>query len=131
MILADENSNGIQFSKLIVLISIIIAIVLCGCAIFIPVAEMVAVALVSAGGGLATTAIVWNLKKSQSENIIKIYMGAYREILQLKEKYLADGIVNECDEIVDKMENNIINKIDQTIDTHLEDATSLIEKQEI
>ena len=131
MIMSDANSNGIQFSKLVVLICVIIAIVACGFAIFLPMAEMVAVALISAGGGLATTAVVWNLKKSQTENIIKIYMGAYKEILELKQQYLSDGIDNECDEIANKMEDNILNKIDQTIDSHLDDAVTLIEKQEI
>ena len=117
-------NNKFQFSKLTVLFCVLLAILGCGCAILIPVMESVSIALITASGSIALTAIVWYLKKSQAENTLKIYMSTYKEILELKHQFQEDDL---CDE----MEENIKNKIDKTIDENIEDATSMIEKQEI
>ena len=70
---------------------------------------------------LGSTAVIWNLKKSQAENTIKIYLSAYKEIIELKQD---DSLIND-------MEEQIITKIDGCIEENLNDATTLIEKQEI
>ena len=127
MILRDQKSNGPQFSKLIVLASILIAVAGCAAAIFIPMEEAVSVALIGACGSIAATTIIWNLKKSQAENTMKIYMATYKEILKLKQEYGSE----DCSEMIDNMENNIEEKMNSTINDNLDDATSMIELKEV
>ncbi len=117
-----------QFSKIVIILCIIFAILTCIIASFVPMAEGIAIALITAGGGIASTAIVFNLRKSQAENTLKIYMSAYERILELKHQYDNE---EDIDETCDKIEDKIIDKIDQTFDNHMDDATSIIEKQEI
>lgn len=127
MILSDQKSNGPQFSKLIVIVSILIAVAGCAAAIFIHMEEAVSVALIGACGSIAATTIIWNLKKSQAENTMKIYMATYKEILELKQEYNSE----ECSEIIENMENNIEEKMNDTINSNIEDATSMIELKEV
>lgn len=127
MILGDQKSNGPQFSKLIVLISIIIAVAGCAAAIFMQMEEAVSVALIGTCGSIAATTIIWNLKKSQAENTMKIYMATYKEILKLKQEYGSE----DCSEMIDNMENNIEEKMNSTINDNLDDATSMIELKEV
>ena len=125
MILGDSRSNGPQFSKLItilcVLITIVTLIVIPILAIYLELATEICISLITAAGVLGSTAVVWNLKKSQAENTIKIYLSAYKEIIELKQD---DSLIND-------MEEQIITKIDDCIEENLNDATTLIEKQEI
>lgn len=119
----DFKDNKVHFSKIIIVLCIIFAIVCCTVAVLIPMADTIAIALITAGGGLASTAIIFNLKKSQAENTLKIYMSAYEQILKLKHQYQDDS----CDDL----ENKILDKIDQSFDDHMDNATAIIEKQEI
>lgn len=125
MIFGDSRSNGPQFSKLItilcVLITIVTLIVIPILAIYWELAAEICISLIAAAGTLGSTAVVWNLKKSQAENTIKIYLSAYKEIIELKQD----------DSLIDNMEEQIISKIDDCIEGNLNDATTLIEKQEI
>ena len=77
MIFGDSRSNGPQFSKLItilcVLITIVTLIVIPILAIYLELAIEICISLITAAGVLGSTAVVWNLKKSQAENTIKIY----------------------------------------------------------
>ena len=123
MILSDKHSNGPQFSKLLVVIALVLSILGCIAVLILTPPESVSVALLSVCGSLAVTTVVWHLKKSQVENTVKIYMSAYKEIIEMKQQ--------NGEDICDEMENNILNKLNQTIDNTLEDATSIIEKQEI
>ena len=90
-------------------------------AIYWELATEICISLITAAGALGSTAVVWNLKKSQAENTIKIYLSAYKEIIELKQD---DSLIND-------MEEQIITKIDGCIEENLNDATTLIEKQEI
>lgn len=119
-----QQDKHFQFSKILTITCILLAIAGCASAIIFPIPEMVAVALVTVSGGIVATSVVWLLKKSQSENVLKIYLSAYERILDLKHQYNND---ENCIEL----ENRIINKIDQTFDETIDDATSLIEKQEV
>ena len=125
MIFGDSKSNGPQFSKLItilcVLIVIVILIMIPILAIYWELAAEICISLVTAAGALGSTAVVWNLKKSQAENTIKIYLSAYKEIIELKQD----------NSLINNMEEQIITKIDDCVEENLNDATTLIEKQEI
>ena len=125
MIFGDSKSNGPQFSKLItilcVLIAIVTLIVIPILAIYWELAAEICISLVTAAGTLGSTAVVWNLKKSQAENTIKIYLSAYKEIIELKQD----------NSLINNMEEQIITKIDDCVEENLNDATTLIEKQEI
>lgn len=130
MILGDKKSNGPQFSKLTTIVCILIAIISfvaapCLC-IFFGLSETVAAAIIAAGGTIGATAMVWNLKKSQAENTTKIYLSAYREIAEIKRENNED-----VEEFLIDAENNIVNKLNNTIDMSLDEATSSIETQNI
>ena len=68
--------------------------------------------------------MIWNLKKSQSENTMRIYMSTYKEILKLKQEF---GNTEECSELIESMEQNMQGKIDTTINDSIDDANSTIE----
>ena len=125
MVISDSNSNGPQFSKIITLLCVLIVIVtlimIPILAIYWELATEICISLITAAGALGSTAVIWNLKKSQAENTIKIYLSAYKEIIELKQD----------DSLIDNMEEQIITKIDGCIEENLNDATTLIEKQEI
>ena len=69
---------------------------------------------------------MWNLKKSQAENTIKIYLSAYKEIVALKKENNED-----VEEFLSDSENSLLQKMNTSIDVSMDDATELIEKQEI
>ena len=109
MIFGDSKSNGPQFSKLItvlcVLIVIITLIMIPILAIYWELATEICISLITAAGALGSTAVIWNLKKSQA--------------------------LKQNDSLIDNMEEQIITRIDGCIEENLNDATTLIEKQEI
>lgn len=124
------NINKYQFSKLIIIICILITILgliiaTCGSIIFY-LNEVVASAIITTCGGIGITSIVWYLKKAQAENTVKIYLGAYKEILNIKQKANEDA-----SEIINQMENEILNKLNSNISFAMDEATSPIEKESI
>lgn len=124
----DSGTNKPQYSKVITFMCIIVAIISFICAligsIFFMLSETVAAALIASGGCLGITAVVWNLKKSQAENTIKLYLYAYKEILNIKKE---DGDL----EIIDLAADSVLNKMNSTLDIALDDATSPIERQDV
>jgi hypothetical protein len=124
MILSDKHSNGPQFSKIMVIISLLIAIAGIAVAILMPMSESVSIAIIGVCGTIATTTMIWNLKKSQSENTMRIYMSTYKEILKLKQEF---GNTEECSELIESMEQNMQGKIDTAINDSIDDANSTIE----
>lgn len=124
MVLADKHSNGPQFSKIMVIISVVLAITGILMAIFIPMSETIAVAIIGVCGTTAATTMIWNLKKSQAENTMRIYMSTYKEILKLKQQY---GETEECVDLVNSMEQNMQGKIDSKISENIDDANSVVE----
>lgn len=115
-----------QFSKIIVLLCFLIAISCIVVGIMYPLELELAIALISAGGTILATTLIFYLKKSQAENTIKIYLSTYKEIIELKQENGED-----TEEIIDSMESNIIGKIDSTLDETLADSTSPIEKEDL
>ena len=88
-IMSEPKSNGVQFSKVIVLICLGIMVI--GIVAALVVATIfnlveVPVALITACGAVGVTAVVWNLKKSQTENTVKIYTEAYKDMIKFKKE---------------------------------------------
>lgn len=124
----DNNSQGPQYSKVITFLCIMIAIIsfliaTIG-ATFFMLPESVAAALITAGGCLGVTAVVWNLKKSQAENTIKLYLYSYKEILKLQKE-------NSDLEFIDIAEDKILSKMENALDIALDEATAPIEREDI
>ena len=118
-----------QFSKLIVIICVLLSIVgilLATILSIIGLSEIVASAIITAYGCMGITSIVWYLKKAQSENTVKIYLGAYKEILQLKVNTGEDG-----DETIDQMESDILGKLNSNLSMAMDEANAPIERQDI
>lgn len=75
---------------------------------------------------MGVTSIVWYLKKSQAENTVKIYLGAYRKILKLKQEMNED-----TSETLNQMEYEILGKLNSNISMAMDEATSPIERQDV
>lgn len=121
--------KNFQFSKLIVIACIVLSIVgilLATILSILGLGEVVASAIITAYGCMGITSIVWYLKKAQSENTVKIYLGAYKEILQLKVKIGEDGT-----ETIDQMESDILGKLNSNLSTAMDEANAPIERQDI
>lgn len=126
-VFGDGNSNRPQYSKIIILICLVVATLSFIAAFlgsFLMLPETVAAALIAAGGTIGMTAVVFYLKKSQAENTIKLYLYSYKEILKLKKE---DGDM----EFIDMAGEGMLNKINNTLDVALDDATSPIERQDV
>ena len=118
-----------QFSKLIVIICVLLSIVgilLATVLSIVGLSEVVASAIITAYGCMGITSIVWYLKKAQSENTVKIYLGAYKEILQLKVNAGEDGA-----ETIDQMESDILGKLNSNLSMAMDEANAPIERQDI
>lgn len=118
-----------QFSKLIVIACFalsILGIALATTLSIVGLSEMVASAIITAYGCMGITSIVWYLKKAQSENTVKIYLGAYKEILNLKTKAGEDGF-----ETINQMETEILGKLNSNISAAMDEANAPIERQDI
>lgn len=119
-----------QYSK--VLVSSVVLISLIGIFISIILAwiyqldSTVACAAITLFGGIIATAVLFSLKKSQAENTVKIYLGAYKDILEMKKQYSEDS-----SELVNNLEMNVLGKVETTLNTSLDEATAPIEKQNV
>lgn len=132
MFLKDTKAQGIQYSKLLVILCLLIAVIGVGvtiwaCAVYF-LAETVACAIVGVCGSLAITAVVWMLKKSQAENTMKIYMSAYEELMKPP---LGASESEDAFLIQQQMKEKLINGMNNVIDVALAESTSPIEKHEI
>lgn len=126
-IFGDGNSNKPQYSKVIIVICLAVATLSFIAAFlgsFLMLSETVATALIAAGGTIGMTAVVFYLKKSQAENTIKLYLYSYKEILKLKKE---DGDI----EFIDMAGEGMLDKINNTLDVALTEATSPIERQDV
>ena len=121
----DNKKDKFQFSKGVTIFSLFFAVVGISAAaassVLFGLNESIAAAIIAACGGLAITDIVWYLKKSQAENTMKLYLSSFKEIAQMKQDM----------SILDNMEDKILTEMEESIDVSLDDATSVIEKQDI
>ena len=132
MFLKDSKTQGIQYSKLLVILCLLLAVVGVGvtiwaCSVYF-LAETVACAIVGVCGSLAITAVVWMLKKSQAENTMKIYMSAYEELIKPP---LGASESEDAFLIQQQMKEKLISGMNNVIDIALAESTSPIEKHEI
>jgi hypothetical protein len=87
---------------------------------------MVMTAVVTMCGAILATTFVWYFKKSQAENSVKIYVGAYKSIIKFRQKY---GLNN--DELCDRIENSMLQNLDDISEAHMDNAHELLEKVEV
>lgn len=119
-----------QYSK--ILVSSVVLVSIIGIFISIILAWLyqldstVACAAITLFGGVVATTVLFSLKKSQAENTVKIYLGAYKDILEMKKEYS-----EESSELIDNLETNILDKVDGTVNTALDESTTPIENQSI
>lgn len=129
-LIKNKQKKKKEFSKKIVATvaaaAIIGFIVTLLATLFLGLPEMVACAIVAALGSVSLTTIVWYYKKAQAENTIKLYLASYNVILKLKKKY-----GEEVDSTLETMETNILEKMDNTLNESITDATSIIEQQSV
>ena len=120
-----DEKKRLHFSKGVTIFSLGFAVVGIAAAatssVMFGLSETIAAAIIAACGGLAITDIVWYLKKSQAENTMKLYLTSFKEIAQMK---------NDMS-ILDNVEEKILSEMQESIDVNLDDATSMIEKQDI
>ena len=120
-----DEKKRLRFSKGVTIFSLGFAVVGMAAAatssVMFGLSETIAAAIIAACGGLAITDIVWYLKKSQAENTMKLYLTSFKEIAQMK---------NDMS-ILDNVEEKILSEMQESIDVNLDDATSMIEKQDI
>lgn len=142
-----KKKRKIEFSKLITICSILLfCIVLYKSFQYDFTSYMDTTFLVTAitvTGGICGTCIIWMLKKSQSENIIKIRMGMYKDVkeieldfnekmFELKKKYeLTDD--DMCDiqnhGNIDDFASEVLSEADSELVERTSDANSNIELQ--
>lgn len=113
-----------QFSKVIVIFAMLISIVGVVSSLVLSLDSSVAMTLIGTCGGYLTIIITFYLRKSQSENTVKISLSAYERMLKLKQKY---STVEECDEMMEELEDNIKGRVNQTIGKDMDDATRVID----
>lgn len=140
-------NKKIQYSKIITLLTFIL---FCGCVIkcfSVDVSTIydlsVYVAIITSSGTLCLTSVVWYLKNSQAEKVARIKADTYRIIsnerfkynkkmleLQSKHKYTEEEILNiEDDSPLDELEQDALDSMNSSIDSAMDDATSIIEAQ--
>lgn len=129
MSILGDNNKKYQYSKVIVLVSILFSLIgmvgMVIISILLEIDSSVLVTTIGALGTICVTSLVWSLKKSQAENTAKIYISVYREIDELKRKNSPE----DADEFLEQAEQSITGQLLSNIDNSMSDATSLIERQ--
>ena len=116
-----------QFSKIIVIASYILMIASLVVVLFIPCfSETLLISIICGCSTILATTLIFYLKKSQAENTMKIYLSAYKQIVDIKKENNED-----IDTFLENAENNILNKLNNNLDNVMDDATTIIEKQNI
>lgn len=130
----DENKKFL-FSKVLIFSSVFISLLCIICIVTLSIIfssnnifidSTVLVTAIGLLGSICITALVFSLKKSQAENTTKIYMQMYKDIYMLK-KNIDDS---DLENFINEMEQQTINKMTDNLDAVLQDATSIIEKQD-
>lgn len=142
-----KKKKKIEFSKIITILSIVLfSIVLYKSFTFSATDYMDTAFIVTAitvTGGICGTCIVWMLKKSQSENVIKIRMGMYENVkkvqldyneqmLVLRNKYsVSDNDLNDILDTgdIDEFADGVLQETNSEMLEYGNDANSIIESQ--
>ena len=126
-----EAFEQMQFSKLMVIFSIFFSVFFLLISLIITLAvpdldPMVMTAVITMCGAILATTFVWYFKKSQAENSVKIYVGAYKSIIKFRQKY---GLNN--DELCNRIEESMLQNLDEVAEAHMDNANELVEKMEV
>ena len=142
-----QTKNKFQFSKLIVIIACIIFLVCLYKGFTADFSTMIDtgfyVTAITISGGMLSTTIIWYLKKSQSENNVKLKIELYKTASRERIKYNAkmmilkknfslsdeDVMEIENDSPMGNFENEALADISEVISTIENDADSLVEMQ--
>ena len=135
MFLKDSKTQGIQYSKILILLCLLLAVVGIGVTIWASatlfLAETIACAIIGVCGSLAITSVVWMLKKSQAENTMKIYIAAYERISHLESKETTEQSEEDAFLMQQQMKEKLLNGMNNVIDVALAEATSPIERHDV
>lgn len=119
-----------QFSKMLVTLINIFSIAGIGCVLYLATLygldSTVSASAIAACGCITSTSVLFSLKKAQAENTMKIYLGTYKNILELKKENGEDGL-----DILMDAETNMLDKVNTTLNNSIDEATSPIERQDI
>lgn len=143
----ETNKNKFQFSKLIIIVTFIIFIICLFYGLSINLdgyTDLTVVATsITVSSGLCGSSVIWYLKKSQSENNVKLKMELYRvasqerlfyneQMMILKQKYslTEDEMIElENNSPMDDFEASALSSIEEVINMSEGDADSPIELQ--
>lgn len=133
MFIKDSKTQGIQYSKILILLCLLLAVVGIGVTIWASatlfLAETIACAIVGVCGTLAITSVVWMLKKSQAENTMKIYIAAYERISHLESQTIEQS-EEDAFLMQQQMKEKLLNGMNNVIDVALAEATAPIERHD-
>lgn len=134
MFLKDSKTQGIQYSKILILLCLLLAVVGIGVTIWASatlfLAETIACAIVGVCGSLAITSVVWMLKKSQAENTMKIYIAAYERISHPESQETTEQSEEDAFLMQQQMKERLLNGMNNVIDVALAEATAPIERHD-
>ena len=134
MFIKDSKTQGIQYSKILILLCLLLAVVGIGVTIWASatlfLAETIACAIVGVCGTLAITSVVWMLKKSQAENTMKIYIAAYERISHLESQETKGQSEEDTFLMQEQMKEKLLNGMNNVIDVALAEATAPIERHD-
>lgn len=133
MFLKDSKAQGIQYSKILILLCLLLAVIGIGVTIWanatLFLSETIACAIVAVCGSLAITSVVWMLKKSQAENTMKIYIAAYERISHLESQTTTEQS-EDAFLMQQQMKEKLLNGMNNVIDVALAEATAPIERHD-
>ena len=129
--IGNTEVEYIQFSKIIVIFAVIFSIFFLCIALIIALAApeldpMIITSVVGICGAILATTFVWYFKKAQAENSVKIYVNAYKSIIKFRQRY---GLNN--DDICDRIEESMLQNLDDISEAHMDNAHELLEKVEV
>lgn len=126
-----EAIEQCQFSKLMVCFSVVFSVFFLLISLLIALCAsdldpMIITAMIGVCGGILATTFVWYFKKAQAENSVKIYVNAYKSIIKFRKKYDLDN-----DELCDRIEESMLQNLDDVAESHMDNATEILEKMEV
>ena len=134
MFIKDSKTQGIQYSKILILLCLLLAVVGIGVTIWASatlfLAETIACAIVGFCGTLAITSVVWMLKKSQAENTMKICIAAYERISHPEFQETTGQSEEDAFLMQQQMKEKLLNGMNNVIDVALAEATAPIERHD-
>ena len=126
-----KNKQPYQFSKIIVTFAILFSTFfltasLALSVIFRDLDPMITSTLIGSCGVIMATTFVWYFKKAQAENSVKLYVSAYKTIIAFRQRL---GL--ETEDLCNRIEEAIIQNLDDVSESHMDNANEPIEKVEV